>query len=202
MKIELHLHTNRYSGCAKNSPEEMLDRLVELHYQAVFLTEHDAVWPGDELENLQRHWPQLRIFPGLELTLHNFRGFGHLLILGATEPEFLDIVDPGEALARARQKDYPTILAHPYRWEGAADMLEKGYYPDAIECSTPNVFPEQAILAQVKAGEFRMPVVNSGDAHGVDFLGRYWIETAESIESPAQMRQILLEGSYDNCSAE
>lgn len=202
MKIELHLHTTRYSGCARNSPEEMLARLVELDYDAVFLTEHDAVWPVESLRQLQRQWPEIRIFPGLELTLYNSRGFCHLLILGATEPEFLDIGDPGDALSCAREKNYPTILAHPYRWEGAADMLEKGHYPDAMECSTPNVLPLQAVMAQVTAGEMHIPVVNTGDAHGVDFLGKYWIETENPLEHPAQLREIFLQGRYKNCSAD
>ena len=200
MKIELHLHTNRYSRCARNAPEEMLARLVELNYEAVFLTEHDAVWPTESLRQLQRQWPEIRIFPGLELTLYNSRGFSHLLLLGATESDFLDVGDPGDALARARERGYTTILAHPYRWEGSADMLEKGYYPDAIECSTPNVLPLQAVMAQVTAGQMHIPVVNTGDAHSVDFLGKYWIETEEPLDTPAQLRDILLEGRYQNHS--
>lgn len=202
MKIELHLHTNRYSGCARNSPEEMLARLVELHYQAVFITEHDAVWSAGEIYELQRDWPQIRIFPGLELTLHNPKGFGHLLILGVTEKNFLDVADPGDALARAREENFPTILAHPYRWDGAADMLEKGHYPDAIECSTPNVLSTQAVLAQVTAGKLHLPVVNTGDAHGVDFLGQYWIETENPVDTPAQLRDVLLHHRYENYSVD
>ncbi len=202
MKIELHLHTNRYSGCARNTPDEMLTRLIELNYDAVFLTEHDAIWPAESLKQLQRDWPGIRIFPGLELTLYNSRGFSHLLILGADDPEFLDIGDPGEALAHARRQNFPTVLAHPYRWPGSADLLEKGHYPDAMECSTPNVLPLQAVMAQVTAGEMHLPVVNTGDAHSVDFLGKYWIETDVPLETPSQLREILEEGRYKNCSSE
>jgi hypothetical protein len=200
MKIELHLHTTRYSKCAQNSPEDMLARLVELDYQAVFFCEHDAVWSTGELAELQRDWPQIRLFPGLELTLYNPRGFSHLLILGVTDREFLDIADPGDALRRARQENFPTILAHPYRWEGAADMIENGHYPDAMECSTPNVSPTQAVLAQITAGQLHLPVVNTGDAHSVDFLGKHWIETEEELQTPSQLREIFLQGNYQNVS--
>lgn len=201
MKTELHLHTSRYSGCAKNTPEEMLARLRELKYEAVFLTEHDALWPQEQVQALQRDWPDIRIFPGVELTLHNLRGFSHLLLLGATETEFLGMTDPAQVLACARQREYPAILAHPYRWEGSADLLEKGLYPDAIECATPNVLPPQAVLAQAAAGELNMPVVNTGDVHSVEFLGQHWIETDEPFETPAQLRRLLLAGRYQNRSA-
>lgn len=63
MKVELHLHTNRYSGCSVNSPEQLVERLIRTGYEAVFITEHSAVWGDDELAELQGHFGQIRIFP-------------------------------------------------------------------------------------------------------------------------------------------
>ena len=53
MKVELHLHTNRFSGCAKHTPDELMVRLIQAGYQVVYLTEHDRVWPSDALADLQ-----------------------------------------------------------------------------------------------------------------------------------------------------
>ena len=49
MKVELHLHTSRHSPCARHRPEELLTRLVATGYDAVYLTEHDALWGEGEL---------------------------------------------------------------------------------------------------------------------------------------------------------
>ncbi len=48
MKVELHLHTTRYSGCAVATGGELMERMVEIGYEAVFITEHDAVWSDGE----------------------------------------------------------------------------------------------------------------------------------------------------------
>ena len=199
MKIELHLHTNRYSQCALNTPEEMITRLVKLDYDAVFITEHDTVWSGNELEELQWQFPLIRIFPGLELTLYSEKGFGHLLILGTKDPTFLEMTDAGAVLARARRQQCLTVLAHPYRWEGAGEMIAQGYYPDAMEYYSPNQDPLQVVMSRVSAERLHLPLVNSGDSHGVDFLGRFWIETPRPVESPGQLRRMILGGDYKNC---
>ena len=52
MKVELHLHTNRYSPCAGNSPQDMMVALITAGYDTVFITEHEVVWPDKELASL------------------------------------------------------------------------------------------------------------------------------------------------------
>ena len=69
MKVELHLHTSRYSGCATATPAELMRKLIETGYQAVYITEHDAVWREEEIARLQEDFPAIRIFPGVELSL-------------------------------------------------------------------------------------------------------------------------------------
>ena len=41
MKVELHLHTSRYSLCAVDSPAQMMLRYIDAGYQAVYITEHE-----------------------------------------------------------------------------------------------------------------------------------------------------------------
>jgi predicted metal-dependent phosphoesterase TrpH len=202
MKIELHLHTNRYSGCAVNTPEEMMAALIDLGYQAVFITEHDAIWPKEDLRELQRKFPAIRIFPGLELTLPNPKKFEHLLILGADDPAFLVPAPAAEVIARAQERQFVTILAHPFRWDGAGEMLSQGHRPDAVELLTPNHTPLQAEMARTEAERLGLAGVNAGDAHAVSFLGKYWIETQKPIDSPARLRDALSQGRYENRQAE
>ena len=202
MKVELHLHTSRYSACATATPAQLMEALIASGYEAVFITEHDAVWGRWELEQLQGQFPGIRIFPGVELSLP--RGtFQHLLILGACDPHYLAMCDDAAAvLDKARREGHLTVLAHPFRWEEASRMLAQGLRPDAIEhcsCNHNGLAAEQAMRA---ARHLHLPCVNAGDVHGLDFVGRFWIETDRPVNGAQDIRTIVLDGAYRNCSRE
>ena len=120
MKIELHLHTNRYSGCAVNSPQEMMRELVRCGYDAVFITEHDSVWPDHELAELQESFPDIHIFKGVELSFSN--SAHHLLVLGSNDPDYLVMNDEAAVLHKAQSQGHQTILGHPFRYGGGREM--------------------------------------------------------------------------------
>ena len=157
MKVELHLHTSRYSQCAVNTPAEVISRLVETGYDAVYITEHNKIWPADEIAQLQADFPQIRIFSGLELTIDR----QDLLILPADDPAYLLMDSAKEILTAARQENRLTVLAHPYRLEGGAVMLDQGFLPDALEYRSPNQNAESAAKSLVASERLGLPVVNS-----------------------------------------
>jgi len=197
MKVELHCHTSRYSACARATPAEMMERLARLDYEAVFLTEHDAVWSDWELDQLRAGHPRVRIFPGVELSV-GCEHVLHLLVLGTTDRAYLEIRDAGEVLRRAREQGHLTVLAHPFRWPGAAEMLQAGLLPDALEYRTCNHDSRCARMAEEAARRYDLPLVNAGDAHGVDFLDRFWIETDRPLVRGDDVRDIILGGAYRN----
>jgi hypothetical protein len=199
MKVELHMHTRQYSACAAHAPKKMLSRLRKLGYDAVYLTEHDAVWPDEELQALRERFPRLRVFPGVELSLGP-DGTQHLLVLGTNDEEYLRLDEAG-AIARARDEGHLTVLAHPFRWQGAADMLDEGLLPDALEQKTCNHDLVRARLSGIAAEKLSLRLVNSSDAHHADALGHYWIETSRPVEEADDIRAIVLEGAYENREA-
>jgi len=197
MKTELHLHTTRYSGCAMNSPVESMRKLVDCGYEAVYITEHDAVWSRDELLDLRISFPEMRIFPGVELTL-DLASFQHLLVLGTNDPAYLALHEPAAVIEKARSEGHLTILAHPFRWEGASDLLDGGPMPDAIEYHTCNHSPDMAAASYAASMGLSLPLVNAGDVHAMDFIDRYWIDTLRPIEKADDIRDIILAGDYTN----
>ena len=201
MKVELHLHTNRYSACAVHTPDQAMRKLIATGYEAVFVTEHDAVWSDEELARLREEFPAIRILPGVELSPF-FYGSYHLLVLGSNDPEYLSLRDVADILAKARAEECLTVLAHPFRWEGGDEMLVAGHRPDALECQSPNVTPAQAERAREAAEKLGLPAVNSGDVHALDFIDQFWIETAEPVETARDIRRIVLAGQYENVSRE
>jgi hypothetical protein len=203
MKIELHLHTSRYSLCAMATPEEAMDRLIRAGYGAVYITEHDAAWTDWELMELQQQFPAIRIFGGIEITTPPSDGqrIQHLLVLGTSDHSYLDMADsPADILARARREGCLTILAHPFRWPGAAQMLEEGLVPDAMEYLTCNHEAPQAHQTVLAAERLGLPTVNAGDVHALGFIDRYWIETDLALEDGKSIRGIIKSGLYRNCS--
>ena len=199
MKVELHLHTSRYSGCAANSPEEMMARLVATGYEAVFITEHDAVWPAGEIAELRKAFPAIGIFPGLEINIGQAWSMEHLLVLGTNDAGYLRLSGPEEILAKARSEGHLTVLAHPCRWEGSGKMIGAALLPDALEARTGNQDACRAGLAEKLAGSLNLPAVNAGDAHSVNMIDQFWIETARPIAAPDDVRRIVLARAYVNC---
>ncbi len=202
MKVELHLHTKRYSGCATATPEELMQRLTDCGYGAVYVTEHDAVWPDAELDELRGKFPKLHIYPGLERSIGTSDAPQHLLVLGSNDPGYLLMKDPAEIITRAMAEGDLTILAHPFRWENGAGILDKGLFPDAMEFRTCNQDAEAGAVAAQTAQRLGIPLVNAGDTHGLHFLDRFWIEVDRPLVSSHAIRGIVVDRAYRNCSSE
>ena len=196
MKIELHLHTNRYSQCSVVTPEEVMRRLVEEGYGAVCITEHHAMWSDGELEALRNEFPCLRIFPGVELNTGN----GDLLVLGTNDAEYLALrEEPAKIILKARSQGLVTILAHPFRWEISDNILKGPVLPDAIEHRTCNHDAKAAGKAAAAAQRLNLPLVNAGDVHSLEMAGKFWIETDRQNTQRCELREIIVRGEYRNC---
>jgi predicted metal-dependent phosphoesterase TrpH len=207
MKIELHLHTSRYSACAQDRPRDMMDRLVAMDYGAVYLTEHDAVWPDEEIAALQARFPKLRIFPGVELSIGELWSFQHLLVLGTNDAEYLQMAESAQPdvrgiLDKAAAAGHLTILAHPCRWEGGDEIIRRGLLPDALEFRTCNHNAKAGEMAKRTADWLHLPLVNADDAHSVEMVGRFWIETEHPLVLAEDVREIVLGGQYANRDAD
>ncbi len=199
MKVELHLHTNRYSACSIDTPEALMRELIDTGYEAVYITEHDAIWSQAELDELQAEFSEIRIFPGVELSL-GIHASMHLVVLGTTDPDYANLrYDQGTALEKAQSHGNLTILAHPFRWAGGAGLLDRWHVPDAIEFRTCNHSPEMGEKSRCESKRLGIRLVNSGDVHARRMINRYWIETHVPIVEPNDIHDIVVNGLYDLC---
>lgn len=175
-----------------------MERLVQIGYEAVYITEHDAVWSDWEIEQLQDGFPDIRIFPGIELSVGP-ETIKHILILGTNDPSYTKMRNkPADVLAKAYDEGHLTILAHPFRWEGGEEMLRAGLLPEALEYRTGNHDKVGAALSEAAADEFGLPLVNSGDVHGPEFINRFWIETDRPLIKADDIRSAVLNRAYVN----
>ncbi|MFP4104900.1 MAG: PHP domain-containing protein [Phycisphaerae bacterium] len=200
MKIELHAHTYRYSACSRVTPTQLAAAAIRSGYEGLFITEHDAVWTEWEMDLLREEFPQLRIFPGIEVTVES-DWMLHVLVLGTHDPKYTQITDYSELIETAREDELLTVLAHPYRsGDFAGELLEAAPRPDAIEYMTNNQEGEQSKRAARTASRFGLKLLNAGDTHAAFMLDRYYIETARPVEYEAEIRDIILNGEYENRS--
>jgi predicted metal-dependent phosphoesterase TrpH len=79
MRVDIHVHTGKYSGCAVDTPETMVEGAIAAGLDGIVLSEHDLVWPSTLLADLQLRYPQIRLFSGAEMTTLEGE---HVLALG------------------------------------------------------------------------------------------------------------------------
>jgi hypothetical protein len=181
MRIDLHVHTSRYSACGKSSPEEMVSRAAELGLDAIVITEHHRFWPAEELADLQARYPQVRLFTGIEVSS---AGGSDLLIYGPTGPDiFYRDMPPREVIRQARAMDAVVVLAHPFRYAPEIpDFLDEDWNVDGIEIMSIHMLGDAHVKARALARQFGATEYAASDGHHVDTIGLYAVE----LERPAR----------------
>lgn len=198
MKVEIHCHTDRYSPCSQISPRELVAMAEASGYDALFITDHHKVWSRDELAALQEQTSRVRLYSGIEITLPERVD---ILVLGAQDPVYETLRTPDAVFAQAAADGLATIIAHPYRW------MERlpGYcaLADAVETRTCNHGQEGWIQSSLRyAIENRMTTVHSSDAHGLNFMNKFWIETFDAFHTPQEFRRAIITEKFSNRSRE
>jgi hypothetical protein len=180
----------------------MISALVADDYDVICLTEHNTVWPDEDLDRLRERFPGTHIFPAIEV--NNGTVPEDLLVLGTNDPAYVDLATADrwdDLLAKARDEGVATILAHPCRFTGGHDMILSGLRPDAMEHRTGNHDQAMSIAACAIAEQRHIPLVNAGDLHSTEMIGKYWIETDEPIKAASDIAPMIRNQTYRNHDA-
>jgi len=193
-KIDIHTQTNAFTPQAAAAPEQIVKMAEASGYDAIFLTEHGRVWPERQLIALRELSINLRVYPGIELTLND----GHtLLVLGASDPVYETFTEAGDALAQAAKDGYLTVLAAPA--DPVTGLPEWLPLVDAIEVQTCYQASTQwHDSAQKRAEATALAAVHSGGVQGLNFLNKFWIEVDTEFESPREFRNLIVSRSFRN----
>ena len=120
MKFDLHMHTARHSPDADSDPFELVRAALKAGLDGIVITEHDFLWPEEELEELRAAAPQLVILAGVEVT---GRG-GDMLCYGVTDPLALPRgIAWGELTRAVHRQGGACVAAHPNRWNQPFERL-------------------------------------------------------------------------------
>ena len=194
MRIDIHVHTSRYSECGRSTPEEMVERAIAEGLEALVFTEHNLFWPAQELAALQRRYPQILLLRGAEFTSAEGEDF---LVYGAISEELIAIRRDAEALTRRVQAlGGAVIIAHPYRYHSDVPAWLDATPVDAVEVMSNNIFAHTADKACALAERLARPVVATSDGHHVDALGLYALELHHPIHSEVELAHTLRAGAF------
>jgi predicted metal-dependent phosphoesterase TrpH len=176
IRADLHVHTT-YSSDSAIQPQTLVEQLVAHNFiKVAAITDHDTVKGCGVTRQLASAYPDILIIPGVEISTPQ----GDIVVLGTEEmpPEPWTVEG---VVDFARDRDYVSVVAHPYREYGLGD-LARNYKVDAIEvlngCSTPSANK----LAQNLAKLMGLPGVAGSDAHHPSELCTVYTEVRASLD--------------------
>ena len=172
----------------------MVHRATELGLDALVFTEHNVMWPTEELTALQARHPEIRLFRGVEITTDSG---DHLLIYGVFDGDVLrQGVDGAELTAHVQSLGGAVVLAHPYRYGPAVPTFLNDRPVDGIEVLSNNMLNYAHEQAQRLCARLGAHPVAASDGHHVNTVGMYALDSHCEVTSERELADVLRRGAY------
>jgi len=180
VKIDLHVHTRRYSGCSSIEPEEVLEAAKQAGVDGLALTEHGILWPQDRLEALKYQAEELGLvlLAGQEITCLDRGRRMDFLVFGLSE-SMGTRANPRELIEYVHERNGVVVAAHPFKHS----RLGVGYHGvgenvynldlDAIELFHPDHDQDAKEKVRAAAEILDLPLTGGSDAHESWQIGVY-----------------------------
>ncbi len=193
MIVDLHAHSSPRSSCSKASLADLVASAREHGADAICLTEHDVMWPEDELAAASRE-VGMTLFSGVELSTD----VGHVLAYGRLERPLWSKYRLEQLVEEAERGLLALVLPHPVRYDVGARAVRAGRTPPAagdvaarpawtavhgVECGSTQTTPaEQALTADALSAVPR-PAVAGSDAHAPRRAGAWATEFSDEVRT-------------------
>lgn len=191
MLIDLHCHTRVYSGCSILTPETLVDAARAAGLDGVCITEHDALWPSEEIERLARELDFV-VLRGVEVSTDA----GHVLAYGlpAYDRALTVLLHLCEV---ARREGALLFLAHPdRRYKPLPKGMEMADIFDSLETMNGTQSAPQNNLAAHQAASLRLPGIGGSDAHAPSELGTCATLFERDVRTEKELLTELRAGRY------
>ena len=180
MELDLHIHTNRYSGCSNIDPVELLKVAKDAGLDVIGLTEHGIRWPDEEILEIinESGVRDLLVFPGQEVACYSMKGAfqGEFLIYGY--PKSLGSNKTVEqVISMVHEIGGVVIAAHPFKvadggyWYYGAGETTCDLPLDALEIEHPSYGEESRKKAKDCMVNMGINGLGSSDAHDLKDVG-------------------------------
>ena len=191
MRIDLHCHTSRYSSCSSLTAEELIRLAAAAGLDGVCLTEHDRLWPRDDVRRLSAE-SGLVVLRGMEVTTE----LGHVLVFGVDAPPAGMFV-AGALSAAVQAAGGLTALAHPARAgqpfvprEMSASLF------DTVEVLNGSDGDAQNEAASGVATAARLPGIAGSDCHAPAEVGTVATVLPRRVAAERELVAVLRLGQH------
>lgn len=190
MLIDLHCHTRRFSACSALTPDALVRAAKARGLDGVCITEHDALWPLDDVVALGAEM-NFVVLRGMEVTTE----VGHVLVFGLErhEPTMASLA---ELQRIVRAAEGLMFLAHPSRRYGSLPPDDLSVVFDSVETQNGTEGMLQNDNALTMASALRLPGIGGSDAHSVREVGVCATEFHTHVPDEASFLDALRSGDY------
>lgn len=190
MLIDLHCHTRRFSACSALTPDALVRAAKARGLDGVCITEHDALWPLDDVVALGAEM-QFIVLRGMEVTTE----VGHVLVFGLErhEPAMATLAELHRIVRGAGGLMF---LAHPSRRYGSLQPNDLSAVFDSVETQNGTEGMLQNDNALKLADGLRLPGIGGSDAHSVREVGICATEFDADVRDEASFIAALRGGVY------
>ena len=161
--------------------------------EGIVITEHNVLWPEDELHELKERHPRLVILNGVELSLHDT----HLLVYGISKIPEVDELSPVlNALARTKNAATFRAVAHPFRFEATHANFNflAGLSIEGVEVGSSNTREIDGHMARDLAQTRGLVKIAGSDAHSAEMLGQHYTVFEDPIRCMGDLTLALRQG--------
>jgi predicted metal-dependent phosphoesterase TrpH len=193
VKVDLHVHTQERSPCARTSEDEQIRAAIAAGLDVIFITDHWKLVPQGRLEELNRQYAPLRIFGGIEITVDG----EDVLILGVPDARLeKNHWDYISLHAFVQERGGFLAIAHPFRYHAHIGLPIDQYKPDAIEVYSPNT--PLAAEGEIRsiAGRLAIPLLSDSDAHTSERIGMYFNLLQGQVTEEREVIEALKAGGF------
>lgn len=190
MLIDLHCHTKVYSACSALTPDALVRAAQARGIDGVCITEHDALWPLADIEQLAAEM-SFTVLRGMEVTTE----VGHVLVYGVAAhlPEMASLA---ELQRTVREQAALMYLAHPSRRYGTLPPADLESVFDSVEVQNGSEGPLQNDNAAQLGRSLRRPGIGGSDAHSAREVGRCATRFDARIRNEGEFLAALRAGAY------
>lgn len=192
MIIEIHTHTAEHSPCSMITAAELVVGIQEKGASGLVLTDHQYLWPEEEIEQLRSSLcipDNFLILAGQEVFTMDF---GDILVYGAVES-----ITQRTSLAALR-RTYPSaalVWAHPYRGGQQPSTVELfNANLDAIEILNPRQKDHENAKGMEEWQQWGFVATSGSDIHEKGFAAFYPVLLERSVENINDLASCIKQG--------